>query len=161
MLPWSPPALSSPADKGAPVRRLGFDIGERRIGVAVSDPSGRIATPLTTLDARLLARDAGALRRLVEDYEPGELVVGLPLTLSGEEGPQAVAVKATVRRLFEPLGIALAYHDERLTSAQAERAMADAGADSRARRGSVDMVAAALLLQSYLDGLDMTEQGLR
>ena len=133
------------------MRRLGLDIGERRIGVAVSDPSGRVATPLTVLDARELARDAGPLRRLIEDYEPGELVVGLPLTLAGDEGPQAHIVKATVRRLIEPLGIPVAYHDERLTSTEAERAMAAAGADARARRGSVDMVAAALLLQSYLE----------
>ena len=68
-----------------------------------------------------------------------------------EEGPQAATVKATVRRLFAPLGIPVAYHDERLTSTEANRAMAAAGADERARRGSVDMVAASLLLQSYLD----------
>jgi len=133
------------------VRRIGLDIGERRIGVAVSDPSGRVATPLVVLDARDLARDAAPLRRLVEDYEPGEFVVGLPLTLSGEEGPQAASIRATVRRLIDPLGITVAYHDERFTSHEAERAMAAAGADSRARRGSVDMVAATLLLQSYLD----------
>jgi putative holliday junction resolvase len=133
------------------VRRLGFDIGEARIGVAVSDPAGRVATPLTVLDARALARDAAPLRRLIEDYEPAELVVGLPLTMAGDEGPQAASVKATVRRLFEPLGIPVAYHDERLSSREAERAMADAGADSRKRRGSVDMVAAALLLQSFLE----------
>jgi putative Holliday junction resolvase len=133
------------------VRRLGLDIGERRIGVAVSDPSGRVATPLKVLDARELARDASPLRHLVDDYEVGEIVVGLPLTLAGDEGPQAAAVRVTVRRLLEPLGVPVLYHDERLSSAQAERAMADAGADARARRGSVDMVAATVFLQSYLD----------
>lgn len=133
------------------MRHLAFDIGERRIGVAVSDPTGRVATPLVVLDARDLARDASPLRRLIDDYEPEELVVGLPLTMAGEVGPQAIAVQMTVRRLIEPLGIPVAYHDERLTSAEAERAMAAAGADARARRGSVDMVAAAVLLQSHLD----------
>jgi putative Holliday junction resolvase len=133
------------------MRRLGFDIGERRIGVAVSDPTGRVATPLTVLDARALERDAGPLRRLVGDYEPEELVVGLPFTMAGDEGPQASIVRATVRRLIAPLGIPVAYHDERLTSAEAERAMSAAGADARARRGAVDMVAASVLLQSYLD----------
>jgi putative Holliday junction resolvase len=133
------------------MRVLGLDIGERRIGVAVSDPSGRVATPLRVLDARELARDASPLGRLVEDYGVGGIVVGLPLTMSGEEGPQAAAVKVTVRRLVEPIGVPVFYHDERLSSAQAERAMAEAGADARARRGSVDMVAAALFLQSYLD----------
>jgi len=133
------------------VRALGLDIGERRIGVAVSDPTGTVATPLVVLDARALARDATPLRRLVEDYEPMLFVVGLPLTLSGDEGPQAAIVKATVRRLVQPLGIPVAYHDERLSSTAANRAMAEAGADEKARRGSVDMVAASLLLQSYLD----------
>ena len=133
------------------MRTLGLDIGERRIGVAVSDPTGIVSTPLTVLDARALARDASPLRRLVEDYEPQLLVVGLPLTLAGEEGPQARTVKSTVQRLIAPLGIPVAYHDERFSSTAANRAMADAGADERARRGSVDMVAASLLLQSYLD----------
>jgi len=133
------------------MRALGLDIGERRIGVAVSDPTGTVATPLVVLDARSLARDGTPLRRLVEDYEPALLVVGMPLTMAGEEGPQAAIVKATVRRLLEPLGIPVAYNDERLSSAAANRAMAEAGADERARRGSVDMVAASLLLQSYLD----------
>lgn len=133
------------------MRRLGFDIGEARIGVAVSDPTGTVATPLTVLDARMLARDATPLGRLIEDYEPEELVVGLPLTMAGEEGPQAAIVKATVRRLLKPFDLPVAYHDERLSSTEAERSMAAAGADSRARRGRVDMVAAALLLQSYLD----------
>lgn len=133
------------------MRLLGLDIGERRIGVAVSDPSGRVATPLKVLDARDVARDASPLRRIVDDYDVGEIVVGLPLTMSGEEGPQAGSVKVAARRLLEPLGVTVIYHDERLSSAQAERAMAEAGADARARRGSVDMVAAAVILQSYLD----------
>jgi len=139
------------------VRALGIDIGERRIGVAVSDPTGTVATPLVVLDARELARSTAPLRRLIEDYEPDLFVVGLPLTLSGEEGPQAAAVRVTVRRLIEPLGIPVAYHDERLSSTAANRAMAAAGADARARRGSVDMVAASLLLQSYLDARSRTE----
>lgn len=133
------------------MRHLGFDIGERRIGVAVSDPSGRVATPVTVLDAKALAADMKPLRRLIDDYEPELFVVGLPLTMAGEAGPQAQSVRATVQRLLEPFGIPVAYHDERLSSAEAERAMAAAGSDSRARRGSVDMVAAALLLQGYLD----------
>lgn len=139
------------------MRALGIDIGERRIGVAVSDPTGTVATPLVVLDARELARSTAPLRRLIEDYEPDLFVVGLPLTLSGEEGPQAAAVRVTVRRLIEPLGIPVAYHDERLSSTAANRAMAAAGADARARRGSVDMVAASLLLQSYLDARSRTE----
>jgi putative holliday junction resolvase len=133
------------------VRHIGLDIGERRIGVAVSDPSGRVATPLVVLDARALARDPSPLRRLFADYEVEEVVVGLPLTLAGEEGRQALAVRTMAERLVEPLGVPVVYHDERLSSTQAERAMAETGADARARRGSVDMVAATLLLQAHLD----------
>jgi putative holliday junction resolvase len=140
------------------MRRIALDIGARRIGVAVSDPSGSVATPLTVLDARLLERDRRPLIRIVEDYEPGEIIVGLPLTLAGDEGPQAALVKVTVRRLIEPLGIPVVYHDERLTSGQAERSMAEAGADSRARRGAVDQVAASLLLQGYLDAHRQNER---
>jgi putative holliday junction resolvase len=146
------------------VRLLGLDIGERRIGVAVCDPGGRVATPVTVLDARRLAADLAPLLRLASDYEAEGLVVGLPLTMGGEEGPQARSVRETAERLATGVGLPLFFVDERLTSVQAERSMASAGADARSRRGSVDMVAAALLLQSYLDAaasIDTTETDAR
>jgi putative holliday junction resolvase len=133
------------------VRLLGLDIGERRIGVAVSDPAGRVATPLAVLDAPAVMSDATPLRRLVEDYDAERLVVGLPLSMSGEEGPQATSVREAAERMAQAVGLPITYVDERLSSVQAERAMAEAGASSRRRRGSVDMVAASLLLQAYLD----------
>jgi len=133
------------------MRTLGLDIGEKRIGVAVSDPSGRVATPLVVLDARKLASDVAPLRRITEDYEVGALVVGLPLTMAGEVGAQAESVKRTADMLSERLGIPVAYQDERLSSAAATRAMAETGAGSRQRRGHVDRVAATILLQAYLD----------
>lgn len=133
------------------MRTLGLDIGEKRIGVAVSDPSGRVATPLSVLDARDVTADIAPLLRIVEDYEVQRLVVGLPLTMSGEEGPQARDVKRVAMVFSQRLGMAVAYQDERLTSKVAERAMSEAGVGSRARRGRVDMAAAALLLQVYLD----------
>src|ERR1035437_9514550 len=98
------------------MRRLGLDIGQRRIGVAVSDPSGTVATPLSVLDAVALARGPAPLRRLVEGYEPGEIVVGLPLTMAGEEGPQAGEVRRFVTAVVEPAGVGVVYHDERLTT---------------------------------------------
>lgn len=134
------------------MRALGLDIGSVRIGVAVSDPSGSVASPLTVLDARSLASDIGPLARLVEDYEPECLVVGLPLSLSGETGPQAEAVQATAERLAGAVGVPLAYTDERLSSAEARRMMSASGLSEKEQRGSVDKVAAALLLQSWLDG---------
>ncbi|MCK8114430.1 Holliday junction resolvase RuvX [Anaerosoma tenue] len=134
------------------MRALGLDIGSVRIGVAVSDPSGSVASPLTVLDGRSLASDIGPLARLVEDYEPECLVVGLPLSLSGETGPQAEAVQATAERLAGAVGVPLAYADERLSSAEARRMMSASGLSEKEQRGSVDKVAAALLLQSWLDG---------
>jgi putative Holliday junction resolvase len=133
------------------MRRLGLDIGEKRVGVAVSDPSGRVATPLKVLEASALTGEAVVLRRLVEDYAVDELVVGLPLTLAGEEGPQAARVRAEAERLADVVDLPLVMWDERLSSAAAARAMDEAGEDSRSRRGRLDMVAASLLLQGYLD----------
>lgn len=133
------------------MRRLGLDVGEARVGVAVSDAGGTVASPLTVLDARALKRDLRALARLVEDYEVEELVVGLPLTLSGDEGPQAVAVRAEADRIGAALGLPIAYVDERLSSSAAARAMTQAGVDTRGQRGRLDMVAAAYILQGYLD----------
>jgi len=133
------------------VRALGLDIGEKRIGVAISDPAGRVATPLTVLEASRVLGDGRELARLVEEYGIGQLVVGLPLTLEGGEGPQATRVRSAARRLASFVEVPIDFADERLSSAEASRAMAQAGLDSRKRRGTVDMVAAALFLQTYLD----------
>jgi len=133
------------------MRVLGLDIGEKRIGVAVSDPSGTIATPLTVLDAVRVLGDGRELVRIAEDYEAELVVVGLPRSMDGSEGPQAARVRAAARRLAGFLRLPVEYCDERLSSVQAKRAMTDAGVSDRDKRGSVDMVAAALFLQSYLD----------
>jgi putative Holliday junction resolvase len=133
------------------MRALGLDIGSVRIGVAVSDPAGSVASPLTVLDARSLASDIGPLARLVEDYEPECLVVGLPLSLSGEAGPQAEAVRTVAERLAEAVALPLAYADERLSSSEARRMMSASGLSEKEQRGSVDKVAAALVLQGWLD----------
>lgn len=133
------------------MRLLALDIGSVRIGVAVSDPGGRVATPLTVLDTRRAMGDGVELRRLVEDYEPEAIVVGLPLSLDGSEGPQAAEVRRVAARLARFLPIPLAFADERMSSVEARRRMGEAGASERAKRGSVDMVAAAVFLQGYLD----------
>ncbi len=133
------------------MRLLGLDIGEARVGVAVSDAEGAVASPLVVLDARALARDIGPLKRLVEDYEVTGLVAGLPLTMAGEEGPQAIMVRATAERIAGALGMPIAYVDERLSSSAASRAMTGSGVSTRGQRGKLDMVAAAYILQGYLD----------
>lgn len=129
---------------------IGLDIGERRVGVAVSDPSGAVATPLKVLTGPLSA-DISPLRRIVEDYEPELLVIGLPVSLDGTEGPQAQRVRAEADRIGALLGLPVEFQDERFSSREAERVMAESGMNERQRRGSVDMVAASFLLQTYLD----------
>lgn len=132
------------------VRLMGLDIGEKRVGVAISDVTMRVATPLAVL-AGPLSADLRPLRRLVEDYEVAALVVGLPLTLGGEEGPQAERVRAEAQRLSASMGMPVAFYDERLSSAEARKMMTESGLSEREQRGSVDMVAAGLILQGYLD----------
>ena len=133
------------------MRVLALDIGEKRIGVAVSDPSGTVATPVTVLDAPKVLGDGRELVRLVEDYEAELVLVGLPLSMDGNEGPQAKRVRSAAARLAGFLRVPVEFADERLSSAQASKAMQATGASSREQRGRVDMVAASLFLQSYLD----------
>ena len=133
------------------MRVLGLDIGEKRIGVAVSDPTGTVATPVVVLDAKSALGDGRDLVRLAEDYEVELVVVGLPLSMDGSEGPQAARVRSAGARVAQFLRLPIEYYDERLSSAAARRSMTEAGVSDRDKRGSVDMVAAALFLQSYLD----------
>jgi len=133
------------------VRVLGLDIGETRVGVAVSDAAGGVASPVTVLDARALAADVGPLARLVSEYEVGTLVVGLPVTMAGGEGPQAQATRRYAERLADAVSLPVVYWDERLSSAEARRLMRGAGMSERDMRGAVDKVAAAIVLQGWLD----------
>lgn len=141
------------------MRALGLDIGAERVGVAVSDPAGSVASPVTVLDARRLSGDATAFVRLLEDYEPELLVVGLPITLGGEQGPQADAVRAVAERLGRVAGVPVEYWDERLSSAEARRLMRESGMNDREQRGSVDKVAAAIVLQGWLDARRAAREG--
>lgn len=137
------------------MRAIALDIGERRIGVAVSDPQMRVATPLTVLDARRVLGDGVPVRQILSDYDDvGLLVVGLPRSLDGSEGPQAASVRRAAERIAAFVNLPIEYVDERLSSAEASRRMAESGLDERARRGSVDMVAASLFLQAFLDNRD-------
>lgn len=141
------------------MRALGLDIGSVRIGVAVSDPDGRIASPVAVLDARDMTRALRVLREYAEDYEIERLVVGLPLTLGGEEGPQAAEIRAVGDRLSRELEVPLEYHDERHSSTEARRSMREAGLSEREQRGSLDKVAAAIVLQGWLDARRMAGRG--
>ena len=136
-------------------RVLGVDLGSRRIGLAISDPGGTVATP-----RRVLARsgDPAADHRTIvaEAREAGadRIVVGLPLSLSGEAGPAARAVLEEVEAIRAEAGkeMRVETHDERLTTVTAEQSLRGTGVRPRRRRELVDEVAAAVMLQSYLDG---------
>lgn len=133
------------------MRLLGLDIGEARVGVAVSDPAGTIASPLAVLDGRTLVRDIRPLKDLVDEYEVAGLVVGLPIGMNGAEGAQATRVRAVAERLGATLALPVMYADERLSSKAAGRAMSGGGVTAKRQRGKLDMVAAALILQMHLD----------
>lgn len=132
------------------MRIIGLDVGEKRVGVAVSDPLGKTAQPYETIEM-----DAGVfdrLRDLISELDAEELVIGLPLLLNGSEGDQALTVRAFAEEAREKLGIRVALQDERLTTRQAESVLSAGGLGSRERRSASDRVAAALILRSYLDG---------
>jgi putative Holliday junction resolvase len=149
------------------MRVLALDVGERRIGLAISDPDGRVAVPLETLERRDEDADLRALADLVEREGVQIVVVGLPLSLDGSVGPQAERTQAFARRLAEAVSQPLEMWDERLSTVAAERALAPPGpSGGRGRRlpragerqrpperrqGARDALAATLILQAYLD----------
>lgn len=133
------------------VRIMALDIGEVRIGIAISDPAERVASPLCVLPAQEVLSGAKSFRRVLEDWEPELLVCGLPLSLSGDEGPQAQRVKQNAAAIASLAGIDYVFADERLSSAEAKRSLHDLGYTERAMRGKIDMIAASLFLQAWLD----------
>ncbi|MBE6469966.1 MAG: Holliday junction resolvase RuvX [Coriobacteriaceae bacterium] len=137
---------------------LALDIGERRVGIAASDAAGRIAVPVKVLPAAEVTGLARSFRLIVSDHEPDVLVCGLPRTLTGDEGPQATRIRGVAEKLAAELGLELAYADERLSSAEAKRILRAQGLNERQMRGKIDMVAASLFLQAWLDGHDREEQ---
>ena len=130
---------------------MALDIGEKRVGVAISDPAMRVASPLCVLPAAEVASGAKSWRRVLDDWEPELLVCGLPLTLSGERGPQA-------QRIASACGLPLEFADERLSSAEAKRSLRDSGYDEASMRGKIDMIAASLFLQSWLDSHETQQE---
>jgi putative Holliday junction resolvase len=136
---------------GAGGRTLGVDFGDRRIGLALSDPLGLAARPLMTLERTTWSRDLGAIREILARHEVRRIVVGLPLELDGTRGRRARLTETFMNRLRGATGLPVIPWDERLTTVQAERVLV-AGDVGRARRREViDQVAAVILLQSWLD----------
>ena len=141
-----------------PGRVLGVDVGAVRVGVALSDPAGTLATPLVTLDRdETTWSDLDRLVELVSEHEVVEVVVGLPRTLAGREGPAAQAARAYVEDLREVLAessrsdLPITLADERLTTVTATRMLSDRGVKGRAQRRVIDQAAAVEILQTWLD----------
>ena len=132
-------------------RVLAVDPGSKRVGVAVSDPTGTIAQALANLPAEPRDTLAARLGELVREQEASSVVVGLPRRMDGTEGPEAKAARGLAAELRKAARVRVELVDERLTTVAAERAMIEGGAQRAERRQSIDQVAATLLLQSHLD----------
>jgi len=135
----------------APGRVLALDVGSKRIGIAVSDPLGITAQGLPTLQRQNKRRDFEALGRLLENYQVREVVVGLPLRLSGAEGTQSEKMRRFAEDIQAHFGITVHLWDERWTSTQANRLLREAELSIQKRGQAVDQMAAVLILQSWME----------
>ncbi len=133
------------------MRVLGIDLGTKRIGLALSDPTGAFASPFAVVASRGRANDLANLRQIVESNDVGQVVIGMPTTLRGEQGLAAQQAEGFARELAEQLDVPVTTWDERMTTVVAERALIEAGERRENRRDKRDKVAAAVMLQSYLD----------
>lgn len=135
------------------MRALGIDLGERRIGVAVS--SGSVASPIeTVVRSGDRSADHRRLLAIAAEWEVDTIVVGLPLSLDGTEGPAATAIRAEIAELAATTSLTIVPYDERLTTVTANRLLHEGDVPGRSRRAVVDQLAAAVLLQAWLDGHD-------
>ncbi len=134
-------------------RVLALDPGTKRIGIALSDELRWTAQPLETYERRSIEADVAHIQRLVRLHDVLEVVTGMPLRLHGEAGPEAKSVREFIEQLERVLAVPVIAWDERFTSKAAEQMLIRANVSRKKRKGAVDRVAAALLLQSYLDNL--------
>ena len=130
---------------------LGLDLGQARIGVAVSDPDRRVAVPIGTIHVGQPPGELKAVAALVAEHDATLVVVGHPRTLSGGAGTKAQQAEAFVDGLRAILSVPVELHDERLSTVEAERGLREAGVKGQARRRVVDSAAATIIVQSYLD----------
>ena len=135
-------------------RVLGLDVGDRRIGLALSDPLGYTAQPLFTLHREGRRADLKSIARVLRKYSVSEVVVGNPLYMSGDQSPQAAKAQAFAEELRTAFRVTVHLWDERLTTTEAHRYLDDAGRSGARgeRKGIIDQVAAVLILQAYLEG---------
>ena len=131
-------------------RIVALDVGDRRIGIAVSDPLGVTAQPVETYTRVGYGPDARHIAQIAQQYETGRILCGLPRNMDGSQGFQTDKVREFAAKL-EELGLSVSYYDERLTTVLAERALLEADMRRDRRKQKVDMIAAVMILQSYLD----------
>lgn len=134
-------------------RILALDPGTKRIGVALSDELGWTAQPLETYERRSIAADVAHIRRLVDEHQVSRIVMGFPVRLDGTLGPAALQVQEFIRQLEPAVPVPIVTWDERMTTKAAEEVLIQANMSRNKRKGTVDRVAAAILLQSYLASL--------
>lgn len=137
--------------EGRGLRLLGLDVGERRIGVAVCDPTGTVVTPLAAIVRADLEEDLTAVTRLAVEQDAEAIVVGLPISLDGRMGPQARRTQGFIRALSERADVPVYTQDERFSTVEAERLLRDAGRAPSRDKGLRDSAAACVILQAYLD----------
>jgi len=147
------PAIDAGPASGykGPMRVLGLDLGERRVGVAVSDPDGTLASPLLQFQPRGRHQIVETVRRLVAEHGAGRVVVGLPLNADGSRGEQARRAEGVADALAEALAVPVSMWDERFSTEEADAILDRSLPRGKARKGRRDMVAAAVILQDYLD----------
>jgi putative holliday junction resolvase len=138
-------------EPGASPRILGLDVGDRRVGVAVSDERGITAHPVLTLVRSNRRQDLRSLARILRKHGCVEIVVGNPLYMSGDLSPQAIKAQAFAEMLRQEFGLPVSLWDERLTTTEAHRLLHEAGRAGSEHKMVVDQVAAVLILQSFLD----------
>ena len=139
------------------MRRLGLDVGDKTIGVAVSDGLGLTAQGITTIERTGIKKDTGKVLDLIREYECDTVIIGLPLSMSGNDTEQTVKTREFAEKLANKLRsnglseVEIAFQDERLTSLMAERAMLEADLSRERRKEIIDRQAAVIILQSYMD----------
>ena len=133
------------------MRIIALDVGDRRIGVAMSDPTGLLASPLSTITRKGHDTDVDEVLDLAAQNDVAEILVGMPVSLSGKKGAQAARVTAFAEELRSRTDLPVVFVDERYSTVQAERSLREQGVQPSRDRARVDAAAAAVILQSYLD----------
>lgn len=139
------------------MRKIGLDVGDKTVGIAVSDPLGLTAQGVTTLERVGIRKDTGKILDMIKQYECDTVVIGLPLSMSGEDSEQTKKVREFRTMLENKMrstavkGVEVVWQDERLTTVQAERVLIEADVSRQDRKKVIDKQAAVLILQTYLD----------